>query len=611
MPQLPVSTTQQIKPQTDQFDPMQRMHEANAGAWAQEQICQTKVAFEKGFSQISQPEKKDQTITEKTLKSYDEAVAKTIDAAPTETSRDVLGGELLNYRSAITQRALEQEAITSIDGRKSSFANVTNIGKSRVSENPALIDDAINDVDGAALYLPEHQREDFTNKAKRDVATSALLRQAQMNPKEIDMYMEGFAHKDLLTDEDKGLIKQEAKKTIVQNDRVSRQKIVETSNNIDNVKKKLHDGYPLKSDEIAALRSQIESIDDPAKKEEYSKNMEYINRVQELWETGSPQDIQNRIDDIAEDDSEEAQEEREFYDKNLKQMKSSSLEYASKRGIVEMNNVDFKNPSTLQERKKISEVAAQEYETEPQIFTEKEIYDLSDQIGKSNPLDSVEIANNLKSTFGNDAFPVLEKLSKNSPVEAHALGMIIDEETSTEAAKEILNGSKILKERPDLKQTMFKDEKVFKDTYKEVSGNTLGYNKGLDETVYQSANAWYASQASKLQKSEFDRNLYEKAIHYAVGGTEDPRSGIRQINGRKTVLPAGVIDDDFERYIVGALPEDIQDKASFEQVYPGGYAIYVDGIDITNGQPVEISHKDIKLARSAIRAKVENPQGQY
>ncbi len=565
--------------QKDNFD---------ADAFSQHSFIKAKTDFD---SQIKQLEAQGPNLdaptfnTKDALGEFDEFATQSLAEAPDDRSRNFLGANLTQFREGYANRLVETEAKLDIQKRKQRAVNTVAISKQRLAEDPRLLSEAINDVDLISAYLPADQKREFAEGAKKDLASATIKSIAAKDPSAATAELANVT----------GLYNAEERADLEQNIEVSqRQQDVEKQRNedvavnaIDSLDQKMQGGDIVSDEEFDTISAEMGKLDNPEIQAAFKERKAILKEKQRLRTLSAPELEAAKLS--------ENSEIREFAIKTQKMASETPLEYELKSGSLAFNPVDLGDASSLTARKGDALFAAKRNNTDPQFLTNQEVSQMSEQLTTSSADDMVHFADQIKTSFGEYSNNMLSEMEKTNPVETHALGMMIDENASSEFAKNAIRGQKLFRERPDLKTIYFGENMTDPDnSFARTGKEAFASAEGSAVTIQETANAIYADQISKTGRTEFDEGIYNEAIRRAAGGTDDPRTGIRPFNGKQTVLPTGVTDDAFENHINSILPDDLSNFATFEYAGPNTYRIMVFGEDITGGAGVEISKEAIE-----------------
>jgi len=588
MPNLTIPKNQELAttPQQDQL-PLLFQDNMNAGAHAEQTFIQAKTNFDKQIDVVNQQSTQGENVTTSNLlEGFDKVAGKLVDDAITPIGRDKLGLQLTEYRNTFANRALMNEAKGSLQKRKQSAVDALQSSKTRLTSSPELLGESIQDMERMADFVPTANRKEFLDSAKKDLSKTALSTMISSDPdraeKEVGQFSGVFDEKEMNVFNKNISIEKQKRK-------VGAQKAKDTAlENLNSIDERMNDGIDFSDDELDNVQRELErSIDTDEDKillDNFLDSRDALKEKQEL----------RGLDAL--ELSEKAKgltgETKKFAEKMVQKAKDTPLEHEAQFGTLTVEPLDLNDAATLQKRKGDALFAAKRHNTAPQILTSAEVSQFTDDIVKSSPDDAIGIAQNFKKGFGNAAMDALDQISRNAPIEAHALGMFMNDDASTDAGKSALEGLKMFRERPDLKASLFGGDNDTSDKAFTTSvDDALQGDPSGQEVIQETANAIYASRVSKTGRTQFNQELYDESVRMAVGGTSDPRTGIKDINGKKTILPSGVTDDDFER-LMQTLPDNLADVATFERIGPDQYKIMVFGNDITDGAGVVIN-KDI------------------
>lgn len=234
--------------------------------------------------------------------------------------------------------------------------------------------------------------------------------------------------------------------------------------------------------------------------------------------------------------------------------------------IADLPEFDAENPAgfaaALRRRKAEAETLVDTgYVAAPDYFTEAERKNLRALADPGTGVtDRLALARSLAEAFGTDAGAALRELGV-SGVFGHAGGLVAAG-GSEETAALILRGESA--QKAGSVQLPPKSEKLA------VIRDQLG---GLLEgetfaAVRDAADAIYAAEAAGIDpKSDDALELYERALHRAMGGGYDRRGnqtgGVQEVNGRDTLLPIGVTADDAEQLIGGLLAATVGKRVRY------------------------------------------------
>lgn len=243
----------------------------------------------------------------------------------------------------------------------------------------------------------------------------------------------------------------------------------------------------------------------------------------------------------------------------------------------------------MRQRADISVTMRHLYGTPPRAFTKAETEQLKNFLQTAQPEQQLALVNGLYQGFGKNTPEVLEPLADKDKVFAHYAALAsVDEQRGPSIALDAFRGRAILASNP---KSAPSDSDALA-SFREIVGNAFQYLPEAESALYDSAKALYVKRAYDAGSTEaFDRDIFEQSINDAMGAASNS-AAFTSINGRVTVLPAGIKDGEFEDFLSMLKPEDALELSATgtgpvdsrgRQIRPEDMADYGEFIAIGNG----------------------------
>lgn len=584
MPKLDVTTQQKTLTAPEPKTIVEAQDQVNNEFWELKNTIQAKHDFEGRISEKLQEKQGDPAgFTPEMLSEFDDYSGEVLKQAPDKVSRDRLSTNLSNYRQSLGQTSVGLEASATQQKRRDDALGMKDVAISRVSNNPDLVEDAMTDMESVSQFLPLDERDTFVNDYKTQVSSAAVRKIIADDPdRGMKELKNGFAKN--LDKQEKEVLMKEAEIQRNKDLAASDKAVLDTENSIDSALEKTSSFEPVPEEDINSIKQLASTSGDPALIKR-AEEMERVVKENELLQS-LPLEEARKV-------ANESKDERQvkFIDEIQREATQNPLTYEAKIGNIELADIAIDEPSTMIKRVKDAKYAAQKNGAALQVLTPEEANGLAEQVKAMDVDKAIEFADKLTNGFGSMSGDVVNQMAQTAPLEAQAIGLYSYHQAGKTAARNILQGKKMFTEKPGLKEQIFKD-RINVKTFDALAGSALFENEVAGNNIRQSADAIYATMLENAGSQTFDPRMYQEAIRKASGGTDDPRTGIRQINGIDTILPPGVPDDDFEKF-VSLLPDDLANYGTFTHLGGNMYAVKVNGRDVME---LNITAEDIGVA---------------
>lgn len=570
-------------PLTDDQKKVEAHTDYNNQFWKTATVIKAKASAEEMFAQKAASTTGDaQGFTEDYLKDYDKGANDVISKAPDPKLQEEVKNELSNYRQVIGQRAVGHEAQASYTSKLQDTKGILDTSVSRVAQSPELFDDAMGDMKRISDFLPTDTRANFEGEYKSKLSRAAIGTMMDQDPEGAHKEIMSGKFAEHLNDDDKKYLATQAQVKINQNQTIKTKSISDAQNAIRSTYDKFNNLDPVVPEELDSLAKQANLSNDQPTIDRYNalkeQSLDYqhltslpILKAKEFAATASPE-IQTAF-------------------KKMESMaKQQPLSFENKMGTISLQPLADNDVSSFIVRRRDVEFTNDRnpQASHSQVLTPEEVTSYAGKLKEMKSDDIIRLAGNMQHGLGYHVDTAINQLAKQNPLEAHAMGLAIMGGEHEGVAKNMLDGQAALKANPGLRQELFKDNVNHQAFMAHAA--TAFPDQNMAGGIMNAANALYAQKKAETGAGQFDGKVYQDCINKAVGGTDDPRTGIQNINGRKTILPPGITDDQFERYIQ-AMPEAIQQHATFHHEGGGWYDIRMNGHKVTD---VLIEPKDIE-----------------
>lgn len=343
-----------------------------------------------------------------------------------------------------------------------------------------------------------------------------------------------------------------------------RQRVSEGKEVLATVKDRLSQGLQLPEEEMAVVDTLVSQLQDPKLSATWN-TMQETQRLTAAMRNLAPAELEQLINTqlqpaaMKDGATEREAMQLEIGQKMLTNMRTEiardPLSWATKTG-ADVQPVDFNNVSTIARRASTARAVAERYGLEPSaaIFTASEKEQLKTAMDNMDDTSKLRLARNMRLGYGDSFYSALSSLSEKDKAFTQAAWLATEVPQSEGLALDIFRGQRILKEQPELKPT----EKEKQETLAGVVGDAfINMPKALPGIV-EAADALYVARVGVAK--EFDTRAYQQAVQDVVGA-RDGKGGIGNLNGSSYLLPAGVSEDIFERFLQAAKPEDVATMA--------------------------------------------------
>lgn len=246
---------------------------------------------------------------------------------------------------------------------------------------------------------------------------------------------------------------------------------------------------------------------------------------------------------------------------------------------------------------------------EMQPFTNDEAAAISTAFANGSADEVLGILTSIQQMGGDMARAGMAQIAEVDDVYAYAGGLQLETGQGAVAA-EVVRGQRRLAENPDIMRQVGAAPRDISDAFLNATGGALmDAAPGQRQTIMDAALAHYIeTQVSRGRAGVFDTDDFSASVQAVLGGRQGAPA-MDDVNGARTVLPAGVtgeaLEEAFEnmtvadwtamsehgeppRYVTGAVadPEDLADEAQLRAIGGGRYRVMMsDGSYLITGRP--------------------------
>lgn len=336
-------------------------------------------------------------------------------------------------------------------------------------------------------------------------------------------------------------------------------------------------GYDLPADERANLEARIDAAGDADLRQQWAE-LQRIGIEARGWRKLTPSDLADYINvTLAAEMEADGASEAEFNRRSLAErtlatmeraLASDALTWASGSRVIELDPIDMDDAASVSRRNRAS-VATHDVYGVSHFFTVPERAEQRRRFAGLTPEARADYVTTLRQNAPDTYMVALGELSDTAMVDAYIGGMAAGGGRFREAAVQAWQGREILRDnparRPRADRTMMHFRKLVGDADRFLP-------PALMQAMRETADALYVKMGGggSLNDKEAAR-LYLKALTAATGG-DGAESGIVDINGGRTWLPAGLDRDTFVTAIERmSYPEFVSSSET------GGVPVYANG----------------------------------
>lgn len=286
--------------------------------------------------------------------------------------------------------------------------------------------------------------------------------------------------------------------------------------------------------------------------------------------------------------------------KVISDTKRDPITAASKRGVLDIENIDFAKMFTgnkedrdsfimnLKVRKNQSNVVSKFYGTPKKFFSEAETNTLTNFMDNMNDYNSIiRFTSAVTEGFGSDSPKVFSEIAKSNEFFAH-VGGLSNINSNLPQIKLAIDGYLLQKNKIDVPMS-----KIDMEMENQKYANVFPDNNETYATVLDFAEKIYTAKANKTGAKVFNRKMYEDSIKEAFGKNGD-FGGVSEYNGEMVHVPNWLKNDEFDNIIEFMKDDpDMIKKASSAMGYSDDFATEPD-VKI-EGKPVDRSDRAIDI----------------
>jgi len=266
------------------------------------------------------------------------------------------------------------------------------------------------------------------------------------------------------------------------------------------------------------------------------------------------------------------------------------MEFAADAGVFTLDDLSSEEAIATRGRQALE--AARFYslpDVRPLTETDVESYAARIQTGTVD--DKMRVISELKILGPRAAQGAFRQLGDKDGMFAHVAFM---SETAPGTAAQVLRGAERIRDNPDVKKVFSTAPGGTPEVFNSVVGRSLNdLAPDQRQLIRQAADALYVERFVGAD-ANFNPRQYEQAVKEVTGGGE-----IGSVNGERTILPRGVIEDDFEDALDALSAADLRQYS-----VSGDPPVYADGkpataLDLANEgrfTPVRIGVYSVRMS---------------
>jgi hypothetical protein len=282
-----------------------------------------------------------------------------------------------------------------------------------------------------------------------------------------------------------------------------------------------------------------------------------------------------------------------------RELATDPLSFAAREGVATVVPLDAQNPGSFTARYKAAEATSRRYGGPLRLLTDEEA-DAWVQRINSSPQAAVESVTALRAFGQKGAYAVAQQIAPKDPAAAHMIALAyVPGAGGARNVADIQTGRELLKANPKL----INPQRAATSLVNAGVPEALRGRPQLAAVIPDVASALYAARWSRAGKIDFDSGAYEGAVNAALGAFKDANGVMRgglgdsPWGGGKTILPAGVSQDEFDAQLAalddarlaavkGGAPVDARGKpvpvamlrrGSLLAIGDGRYKVEIDG----------------------------------